>query len=117
MVALAAVRSKGVFSVIVDLLHNVLPIICGSSVFVFALIRGYNILFRFLTFAKPECDNVLQPEPRSGEGCNTLLHVGLANVNIRKRMLYRHCYIPPFLTQAVPNNFIQLSAKMFTVTS
>ena len=59
-----------------------------------SLIRGKNILFRILTFAKPECGNVLQPEPRSGEGCNTLSHEGLANVNIRKRMLYRHCYIP-----------------------
>ena len=27
-------------------------------------------------FAKPECDNVLQPEPRSDEGCNTLSHKG-----------------------------------------
>ena len=31
-----------------------------------------------LTFAKPECDNMLQLEPRSGKGCNTLLHEGLA---------------------------------------
>ena len=54
---------------------------------------------------------MLQPEPRSGEGCNTLSHEGLANVNIRKRMLYRHCYIPSFQAQAVPNYFIQLYAK------
>ena len=39
-------------------------------------------------FAKPECDNVLLPEPRSGEGCNTLSHSGLANVIIRKKMFY-----------------------------
>ena len=26
---------------------------------------------------------MLQPEPRSGEGCNTLLPEGLANVNAR----------------------------------
>ena len=58
---------------------------------------------------------MLQPEPRSGEGCNTLSHEGLANVNIRKRMLYRHCYIPYFVAQAVPNNFIQLYAEMSTV--
>ena len=32
---------------------------CGSP-----SIKGYNILFHVLTFAKPECDNVLQPEPR-----------------------------------------------------
>ena len=75
------------------------------------------ILFRILTFAKPECDNVLQPEPRSGEGCNTLSHEGLANVNIRKRMLYRHCYIPSSQASAVLNNFIQLYAEMSTVTS
>ena len=36
---------------------------------------------------------MLQPEPRTGEGCNTLSHEGLANVNIRKGMLYRHLYI------------------------
>ena len=29
-------------------------------------------------------------------------------------MLYRHCYIPSFQPQAVPNNFIQLYAEMFT---
>ena len=39
--------------------------------------RGYNILFRVLMFAKPECDNGLQPEPQSGESCNTLLLEGL----------------------------------------
>ena len=44
--------------------------------------------FRILTFAKSSCDNVSQPEPRSGEGCYTLSHSGLANVNIRKRMFY-----------------------------
>ena len=51
---------------------------------------GINILFRILTFAKPECDNVLQPEPRSGEGCNTLSHEGLANVNISSRFGLQH---------------------------
>ena len=40
--------------------------------------RGYSILFRVLTFVKPECDNVLQSaEPRNGEGCNILTHNGL----------------------------------------
>ena len=52
-----------------------------------ARIRGYNILFRVLTFAKPECDNFLQPEPRSGGGCNTLSHEGLANVNTEKNVI------------------------------
>ena len=43
-------------------------------------------------FGKPDCD-VLQPEPHSGEACNTLSHKGLTNVNIQKGMLYCHCYI------------------------
>ena len=60
-------------------------------------------------FAKPECDNVLQPEPQRGEGFNILSHEGLANVNIRKRMLYRHCYIPSFHAQAVPNIFFSIA--------
>ena len=30
------------------------------------------------TFAKPECDNVLQPDPRISEGCSTLLDEGFA---------------------------------------
>ena len=89
--------------------------------FICSLARYYdkriNILFHILTFAKPECVSVLQPKPQSGSGCNTLSHKGLANVNIQKRMLYRHCYIPSFQAQAVPNNFIQLYAKMSTVTS
>ena len=29
-------------------------------------------IFSVLTFAKSMCDNELQHEPRSGEGCNTL---------------------------------------------
>ena len=41
--------------------------------------------FLVLTFAKPKCDNVLQPDPRSGEGCNTFLH--------------DFWYIPSFLVQ------------------
>ena len=49
----------------------------------------------------PECDNVLQPDPRSGEGCNTLLPEGFANVDTRKRMLYRHCFKPPLLAQVL----------------
>ena len=37
-------------------------------------------------FGKPECD-VLQPEPHSGEACNTLSHKGLTNVNIQKGII------------------------------
>ena len=80
-----------------------------------------------ITYAEPECDNVLQPEPQSCEGCNTLSHSGVANViiiphmnfpkRIRNRMLYHHCYIPSFQAQAVPNNFIQLYAEMSTLTT
>ena len=33
----------------------------------------------------------------SGEDCNTLLQEGVANVIIRFKILYRHCYIPSFL--------------------
>ena len=46
-----------------------------------------KILFRVLMFGKPECD-VFQPEPHSGEACNTLSHKSLTNVNIQKGMLY-----------------------------
>ena len=60
-------------------------------------IRGKN-LFHVLAFAEPECDNVLLPEPRSGECCNTLSHEGLANVNTEKNV-YRYCYIPSFPAQ------------------
>ena len=53
-------------------------------------------LFSVLKFAKPSCDNVLQPSPLhasgcntlSHSGCNTLSHLGLANVNIWKRIFY-----------------------------
>ena len=38
-------------------------------------------------FAKPECDNVLQPEPEKGEGCNTLSHEGLANMKSEKNVM------------------------------
>ena len=48
---------------------------------------------------------MLQPDRRSGEGCNTLLHEGFANVDTRKRMLYRPCYIP------------SLQAEEFTIQS
>ena len=53
------------------------------------------------TLAKPQCDNVMQPDPRSGEGCNTLFNKGFANVDTRKRMLYRHCYIPSLQAQCL----------------
>ena len=56
--------------------------------------RGLNILFRVSMFANPECHNVLQPDLQSGEGCNTVLHEGFANIDTRIRMSYRHCYIP-----------------------
>ena len=44
----------------------------------------YSILFRKLAFAKPSCDYVLQPPTLRGLDCNTLSHLGLAKVNIRK---------------------------------
>ena len=39
-------------------------------------------------FAKPNCDDVLQPEPRRCEGCITLSPSGLTNVNTWKGMFY-----------------------------
>ena len=45
--------------------------------------------FRVLTFAKPECDNVLQQDPRSGEDYNILLHEGLQTLIHGKD----NCYI------------------------
>ena len=83
-------------------------------------IRGLNILFRVLTFAKPVCDNVLQSDPRSIEGCNTLIHEGFASVNTWKRLLYRHCYIPSFLdssqvfTIQLKNNLSKFLARALT---
>ena len=65
-------------------------------------------------FGKPECD-VLQPEPHSGEACNTLSHKGLTNVNIQKRMLY--CHISSFQAHAVPINFIKMYAEMSILSS
>ena len=55
-------------------------------------------------FGKPECD-VLQPEPHSGEACNTLSHKGLTNVNIQKGMLYCHLYIIGLLGYSKGGNF------------
>ena len=37
-------------------------------------------------FAMPECDNVLQLDPQSGESCNTFLHEDFAKVDTQKRM-------------------------------
>ena len=44
--------------------------------------------FSILTFAKPSCDNVLQPTLLRVSACNSLSHSGLATVNIRKRIFY-----------------------------
>ena len=56
-----------------------------------------TFFFRILTFAKPSCDNVLQPSPLRGSGCNTLSHSVLANVNIRKRVFYPLIILTQFL--------------------
>ena len=62
---------------------------------------------------------MLQTDPRSSEGCNTLLHEGLANINTWKRLLYRHCYIPSFLVQEFTiqskNNLSKFLAEGFNV--
>ena len=49
--------------------------------------NGDISFFSILTFAKLECDNVLQPESQSGSNCNTLSHFGLTNVNTVKPVL------------------------------
>ena len=59
---------------------------CKILIFLF-VIRGQNILFPALTFAKPECDNVMQPQPRRGD---TKTHSGLANVNFTVRAATRY---------------------------
>ena len=48
----------------------------------------YITFFSVLMFAKPECDYVLQPSPLPVSDCDTLEHLGLANVNTWKRMFY-----------------------------
>ena len=50
------------------------------------------------------CDNVLQPEPRSSEGCNTLSHEGLANVNTENNVLSSLLYTFPFSTPDLNGN-------------
>ena len=41
-------------------------------------------------FAKPSCNNVLQPSPLHGSDCNTLSFLGLSKVNTQKRMFYMY---------------------------
>ena len=43
-------------------------------------------------FAKPEGNNVLQPEPRGGECCNTLTHECLANVDTENNVILSLLY-------------------------
>ena len=45
------------------------------------------MLFHVSKFAKPECDNVLQPVPQSGAGCNTLSHEVFTKVNTEKNVI------------------------------
>ena len=65
-----------------------------------SIYKRKTILFRVITLAKLEYDNVLQPEPRSGKSCNTFSHEGLANIDTEKNVIYSHCYmyIPSFST-------------------
>ena len=52
-----------------------LPLKPGGGVLEGKLYNNDDItFFSFLIFAKPECDNVLQPSPLRGSGCNTLSH-------------------------------------------
>ena len=64
---------------------------------------------------------MLQPDLGSGEGCNTLIHKGFANVNTRKRLLYYHCYIPSILVKVFTiqskNNLSKFLTEGFNVHS
>ena len=53
---------------------------------------------------RSECDNVLQPEPRSGEGCYTLSHEGLAKVNTEKNVISSLLYTFLSNTQGLNGN-------------
>ena len=60
---------------------------------------------------------MLQPDLRSGEGCNTLIHEGFANVKTRKRLLYSHCYIPSFLVHVFTIQSKNNLSKFLALTS
>ena len=64
--------------------------------------KKINIILCVSTFAKPECDNVLQPDSRISEGCSTLLDEGFAKefniaITLYKCLLYN-------LRLTFPNN-------------
>ena len=63
----------------------------------------------YLTFAKPECDNMLQPQLHHGSGCIKLSHSGLANVNIHKRMFY-----PLINNEFAPLEMLEIRSWEFT---
>ena len=55
--------------------------------------KKINIILCVSTFAKPQSDNVLQPDPRISEGCSTILDDGFAKecnsaIIIYKCLLY-----------------------------
>ena len=50
---------------------------------------------------------MLQPEPRSGEGCNTLLPEGLANVNAHGK----ECYIVIVIYLSYNKNYPSSSGR------
>ena len=68
--------------------------------------------FSVLTFIKPLCDNVLEPLPLRGSGCNTLCHLGFANVNTWKRMFY-----PLIKHNSKKNNLTLLHSKLNLLNS
>ena len=60
--------------------------------------------FSVLTFAKPKCDNVLQPSPLCGLGSNTLSHSAWQMLIHRKE-----CYI--LLLKYIPSK-LKIKAKV-----
>ena len=64
--------------------------------------KKINIILCISTFAKPECDNVLQPDPRISEGCSTLLDEGFA-IDCNSALILYKCLLYN-LRLTFPNN-------------
>ena len=73
-----AIRPRGCIIYIHAQLNRAWNLSCLSIQFL-ALAGHIHIREFYFTFTKPNCDNVLQPEPQSDEGCNTLSHSGLVS--------------------------------------
>ena len=70
-----------------DLLANTVAVKAG---FYRKAAEVYLYIFCILTFVMPSCDNVLEPSPFRGSGCNTLSHLG--RYYSEKNVLSSECY-------------------------